>query len=91
MLPPIALSAKTRRLSAEPRTALPSLILAGVIATSQSARCRVGADMRLETVNGGIALVLDPMASSSSLLAETMIVASTRVPVFTLIAWLELP
>ena len=46
----------------------------------------VGADMRFETMNGGLALRFTQWPSSSSLLAETMIVASTSVPVLTLIA-----
>ena len=47
----------------------------------------VGADMRFETMNpAGLPLCFTQWPSSSSLLAETMIVASTSVPVLTFIA-----
>ena len=46
----------------------------------------IGSDMRLEAVNSGLPLCLTQRASPSSSLAEAIIVASTSVPVLTVIA-----
>jgi hypothetical protein len=65
--------------------ALPSLTLAGVTATALD-ECRLGVrpDMCLESCTVALPLCLTQRASPS--LAEAMIVESTRVPVFTVIA-----